>query len=355
MTSSRQLDIDGKPLGSGKPAFLIAEVGQNHDGSLGLAHCYVDAAAKAGADAVKFQTHIASQESSREDQWRVKFSKQDDTRYAYWQRMEFTVEQWAGLKQHCDEAGVTFLSSAFSIAAVELLSKLNMAAWKLGSGEFASSALMDAMKATGKPLLYSTGMSNWAEIDAATAQFQSDGTGFALFQCTSTYPTVLPDVGLNVLDAMRARYPGIPVGLSDHSGTVFPATAAMARDVDIVELHLTFDRDMFGPDVVASVTTVELAQIAAARDAFSAMDANPVDKDEMAGRLSGMRMLFTKSVSPARDLEAGTVLSEDLLCAKKPGTGIPFEDRVVLIGRRTNRAIAVDELISWDDLELQNA
>src|SRR3954467_2368909 len=113
-------------LGEAQKGLVIAEVAQAHDGSLGTAHAYVDAAARAGADAIKFQTHIAAAESTPAEPWRVKFSQQDDTRYEYWKRMEFTEEQWRGLSDHAEEQGIMFLSSAFSAEAVDLLDRLGM-------------------------------------------------------------------------------------------------------------------------------------------------------------------------------------------------------------------------------------
>ena len=117
-----------------KKCFVIAEIGQAHDGSLGNAHAYIDAIANTGADAVKFQTHIASAESTKDEPWRVKFSLQDETRYDYWRRMEFSKEQWVGLKKHADDKGLLFLSSAFSIEAFELLQRVGVSAWKVASG-----------------------------------------------------------------------------------------------------------------------------------------------------------------------------------------------------------------------------
>ncbi|MGI9463747.1 MAG: N-acetylneuraminate synthase family protein, partial [Aestuariivirgaceae bacterium] len=156
----------------GAPCTIIAEVAQAHDGSLGTAHAYIDAAATAGADAVKFQTHIAAAESTPHEPWRVKFSDQDETRYDYWKRMEFTPEQWAGLKRHADDAGLMFLSSAFSLEAVELLKKIGIAGWKVASGEITNLDMVSAMSATGQPMLISTGMSDFDEIDAAVAAVQ---------------------------------------------------------------------------------------------------------------------------------------------------------------------------------------
>ena len=158
-------DITDLWRSSAAPCFIIGEIAQAHDGSLGTAHAYIDAVAATGADAVKFQTHIASEESSALDTWRVKFSRQDATRYDYWKRMEFTAEQWAGLKQHAEEKGLVFLSSPFSLAAIDLLERLGMAAWKVASGEVTNRLFLDAMIATKKPVLVSSGMSYLAELE----------------------------------------------------------------------------------------------------------------------------------------------------------------------------------------------
>ena len=152
---------------SGSRCWLIAEVAQAHDGSLGTAHAYVDAVAKAGADAVKFQTHIANAESTEREPWRVKFSLQDGSRRDYWKRMEFSEPQWFELLQHAKERGLEFLSSAFSLEAVDLLERIGVPAWKVGAGEISNLPMIERMARTGKPVLLSSGMSRWSEMDAA--------------------------------------------------------------------------------------------------------------------------------------------------------------------------------------------
>src|SRR3990170_846507 len=154
---------------------IVGEVAQAHDGSLGTAHAFIDAIANAGADAVKFQTHIAAAESTPAEPWRVIFSQQDATRYDYWKRMEFTEEQWCGLKKHADERGLKFLSSPFSIEAVELLTRVGVAAWKVASGEVSTTPMFERMAATGLPIFLSTGMSPLNEIDAAVELVQARG------------------------------------------------------------------------------------------------------------------------------------------------------------------------------------
>lgn len=333
-------------------AFLIAEVAQAHDGSLDIAHSFIDAAADARADAIKFQTHIAAAESTTDEPFRVRFSRRAENRYEYWKRMEFDPDQWAGLAEHSLERGLHFLSSPFSVEAVQLLARLGVTAWKIGSGEVRSPDLLNAMLEAGGPVLLSTGMSPWSDIDDTVTVLRRGGVDFAVLQCTSRYPTSLDEVGLNVLDELARRY-DCPVGLSDHSGTPYPALAAMARGAKVVELHVTFDRRMFGPDASASVTFDELASIACARDAFAEMDAHPVDKDAMAESLADLRDTFGKSVAPTRALEAGTVLQQDMLTLKKPGSGIPPDALSDLVGRRLLRDLDPARLLQWEDVDVE--
>jgi len=342
--------IDGHMIGYGNKPFIIAEVGQAHEGSLGLAHNYIDAAARAGVDAIKFQTHIASAESTLDEPFRVKFSRQDATRYDYWKRMEFTAEQWAGLVEHAKEKELIFLSSAFSIEAVKLLDELGMPAWKVGSGEFWSEELLDAMLKTNKPLLVSTGMSRWSEIEHIASVLNEKNHPFALFQCTSRYPTELKDVGLNVIKEIQDRI-GCPAGLSDHSGTIFPSLAAIARGAALIEVHITLSRDMFGPDVGASLTPDELALLVSARDALLLMDNAPVNKDHLADELNKTRELFSKSIALTKPMSKGTTIKQTDLCAKKPGTGIPFSNIDQVVGKKLINDVPANRLLKWENIE----
>lgn len=349
---SMGVQIGQHQIGDGQPCLIIGEVGQTHDGSLGMAHAFIDAIAAAGANAVKFQTHIAAEESTPDEPWRVRFSLQDSSRYDYWKRMEFTEVQWKGLKQHADEKGLIFLSSPFSGEAVKLLARIGIPAWKVASGEVCNVPLLDRMLVAGLPLLLSTGMSPLKEIDEAVARIKDAGCSFAVLQCTSMYPCPPEQIGLNLLPLFRERY-GCPVGLSDHSGTVYPALAAAMVGCNILEVHVTLGREMFGPDVPSSVTTEDLRQVVDGVRFIERMRTHQVDKDAMAQVLAPLRDLFTKSVVAKRSLPAGTVLDQSHLTLKKPGTGIPAAQLVKLVGRRLAKAVAVDQLLRWEDLHDQ--
>jgi N,N'-diacetyllegionaminate synthase len=332
----------------------IAEVAQAHDGSLGTAHAFIDAIARAGADAVKFQTHIAAAESTPSEPWRVKFSQQDASRYDYWRRMEFTESQWEGLKAHADERGLAFISSPFSIEAFELLARVGVAAWKVASGELDNAALLERMLESGRPVLLSTGMSSLAEVDAAVERVKAKGSPLAVLQCTSMYPTPPQQIGLSLIPSFRARY-GCPSGLSDHSGTIYPSLAAATLGASVVEVHVTFSREMFGPDVAASITTGELKQLVEGVRFIHQMLAEGFEKDALIPELRATRATFMKSVVPRQFLPAGTVLRQEHLTVKKPGTGIPSGRLPALIGRRARRSLTPDELILEDDLERQES
>lgn len=347
---SQSVTVGDRAVGPGRRALLIAEVGLIHDGSLGTAHAYVDAVAAAGADAVKFQTHIATAESTFDEPFRTHFSQQDKSRFEYWERTAFTEPQWKDLAAHARDRDLLFLSSAFSVAAVDLLTRVGVPAWKVGSGEFRSLELLEAMGATELPVLLSTGMSSLDEIERGVEIVRAAGSEVALFQSTSRYPSSFEKIGLNVMAELRSAY-GVPVGLSDHSGTPWPAVAAMTLGAEMIEVHVTLDRRAFGPDVPASLTVDELRSLTLARDAIHTMLTNPVDKNHEAVELEPLRSMFTKSLALRTDLPAGTVLTADLLTQKKPGTGIGRDEIDRVVGRRLRRAVTSDRLLRWEDLD----
>lgn len=342
--------LKGRELSQGR-CLIIGEVAQSHDGSLGLAHSFIDAIAAAGADAVKFQTHIAAAESTQSESWRVKFSTQDATRYDYWKRTEFTEPQWRGLKEHAEERGLLFLSSPFSSEAALMLMRLGVAAWKVASGEINNPQMFELMLGTNLPLIVSTGMSPMGEIDSVVSLIKVRGNPLALMQCSSAYPCLPEQVGLNLINDFRERY-DCAVGLSDHSGTIYPGLAAAALGIEVLEVHVTLSREMFGPDVPASITTAELRQLVEGVRFIERMMENPVNKNAQAERLAPMRDLFTKSLVARTNIPAGTVLSAEHLTLKKPGTGLPAARLQSLIGSRLLRPLKADELLREEDLEV---
>jgi N-acetylneuraminate synthase len=262
--------------------------------------------------------------------------------------MEFSPAQWAGLRKHADERGLLFLSSPFSLAAVELLRGVGVAGWKIASGEISHDELVDACAVTRQPVILSTGMSAWPEIDAAVARVKRSGAPLAVLQCATRYPCPPEDVGIENVAVLRERY-GVAAGLSDHSGTIFPAIAAATLGAEFVEVHVALSREMFGPDVVASVTTAELRELVRGVRFVEAMRAHPVDKSAVAADVAPLRAIFGRSIVAAEDLPAGTRLARHHLAFKKPGSGLPPQQIDRVVGRRLRRALSRDTLLADDD------
>lgn len=331
--------------------YIIAEVAQNHDGSLGQAHAFIDAVSKTGADAIKFQTHIAEEESTLDEPFRVNFSYCDKTRYDYWKRMEFSKEEWKGLYEHAKEVGLDFLSSPFSIAALELLDEIGVPAWKFGSGEVFNSVLLKKAIRTGKPIILSTGLSTMSDIDAQVEKVREGGNLLIIMECTTAYPSRANQIPILVIKDLMERY-NVPVGISDHSSTIFPALAAVSLGARVIEVHVTMSQEMFGPDVKASVTMDKLEEIVNGTAFISEMRRVKRGKIELDENARDLRNIFSKSIYAKKDLSAGDILCEELIALKKPYQehGILVEDYEKICGKQVIIDIKKDQIITWGDL-----
>jgi len=338
------MKIANRPVGPGSPALVIAEIGNNHDGSLGQARALIEAAAEAGADAVKFQTHIADAEMLPSTPTPPHF---DEPRFAFMQRMELTLDQHRTLKALAEERGLLFFSSPFSVAAVELLEQVGVPAYKIASGEVTNPPLIEAIAATGKPVLLSTGMSGIEDIEPAIATLKAAGTDVVLLQCTSAYPCPPERVNLNAMATLSERF-GVPAGLSDHTADIYTSIAAVALGAVAIEKHFTLSKRLYGPDHHASLVPEELARLV---DGIRQVEAARGDgaKEHDTG-LDPVRATFEKSIVAAADIPAGTALDASLLTTKRPGTGIPAARIHEIYGRSTARDLARDDLLAEADL-----
>jgi N,N'-diacetyllegionaminate synthase len=331
-------------------ALIIAEIGQAHDGSLGIAHSYIDAVSKVNVDAVKFQTHIAHAETTIHEPWRVKFSKQDKTRYDYWKRMEISKEGWKDLKKHAHDVGLKFLSSPFSLEAVELLKEVGVDAWKIASGEVNNDEILDSIAETKLEIYLSTGMSSVKEIDSSVKKIKDKDIDFTLMQCTSMYPTPSSKVGLNIIDFFKDRYK-CSVGLSDHSGQIYPGLAATTMGIDVLEVHATFSKEIFGPDTSSSLSIEDLKRLVEGVRFIEDIKRNYIDKDVIALEFENMRRIFRKSIVYKTDLKKGAIITINNILYKKPGTGIDPKYIKDIIGKKLKKDVKEDELIVMDNLQ----
>ena len=314
--------------------YIIAEIGQAHDGSLGILHSYIDAVAATGVDAIKFQTHIAEAESSAQEPFRINFSYEDVTRYDYWDRMSFSKEQWIDIKKHCDEKGLEFLSSPFSQAAVDLLEDINVTRYKIGSGEVTNFLLLEKVARTGKPIILSSGMCSYEELDQAVQFVKSYGNDLSILQCTTSYPTPAKRLGLNVISELKQKYPDCRIGLSEHTSRTATGIAAVSLGAEVLEFHVVFDRRIFGPDASSSLTVDEVSELVSSVRFVEEALQNPVDKNNLQP-YSSLKKIFEKTLAVNKDLGVGHQLTFEDLEAKKPAEqGIAAKDFKKVIGKK---------------------
>ncbi|NEW91524.1 N-acetylneuraminate synthase family protein [Rhodopseudomonas sp. BR0M22] len=324
--------------------YVIAEIGSVHDGSFGNACRLIEAAADCGADAVKFQTHIAEAETLLDAPSPSYFSA--EPRADYFRRTGFSTEQWLRLAAVAAAAKVDFLSSPFSLEAVDLLEQVGIGAYKVPSGEVSNVPLLERIARTGKPIFLSSGMSSWAELDAAVAACHGGGQ-VTLLQCTSAYPCPPEKVGLNVMVEMASRYK-LPVGYSDHTMGFAAPIAAVALGATVIEKHFTFSRLMYGSDAKHSMEPDQFRLLCRELKDAGRMMASEVDKNDLSA-VTDMKLIFEKSIVAAAELPAGTEIAESHLAFKKPGDGIPAAKYRDLIGRRVVNAVPRDHKFSLED------
>lgn len=329
--------------------FIIAEIAQAHEGSLGIAHSYIDTLAACGVDAVKFQTHIAEAESSEFENFRVNFSFEDKTRFDYWKRMEFTHEQWRGLKQHCDDAGVEFISSPFSCAAVDILEDIGVKRYKIGSGEMTNYLMLNKIAKTGKPIILSSGMSDYNELEATINFLGPFDNHLSLLQCTTAYPTQPEQWGLHEIPKLKAKY-NIPIGYSDHSSDITACIAATAMGAEILEFHAVFDKNMFGPDAKASLTLDEIKKLVASVRKLEISFSQISDKSDVSV-YKELKTLFGKSLAVNKNLPENHIIRFEDLESKKPGDkGISAKDFESVLGKRLKKSKNEWDFIEAGDL-----
>jgi N,N'-diacetyllegionaminate synthase len=325
---------------------IIAEIGSVHDGSIGNALKAVEAAASCGADVVKFQTHIAEAETLVDAPMPSYFK--GEPRMEYFRRTAFSLSQWQRIAKHSIEHGVRFLSSPFSLEAVDLLEEVGVDVYKIPSGEVSNIPLLERIAATGKMVYLSSGMSNWAEIDRAVAVLRGGGP-LTVMQCSSAYPCPPENVGLNVMLEMQRRY-SVPVGFSDHTTGHAACISAVALGAVVIEKHFTFSRLMYGSDARNSMEPAEFKAFCAHVKEAAVIRDNPVDKNNQEQYLE-MKRIFEKSVVTSCAVAAGQVFQTTDLTFKKPGDGIPAARFRELLGRQTRHALLADHKITWEDLK----
>ena len=329
--------------------YIIAEIGNTHEGSLGLAKQFIKVAAECGVDAVKMQTHIFEAESLPCAPNPPYFK--DETREEYFERTSFTLEQWKELKRYTEnDLKIDFFSSPFSLEAVDLLEKIGMNIYKIASGEVNNIPLLEKIAKTKKSVLLSSGMSSWSEIDEAVHILQLNGCeDLTVLQCTSEYPCPPEQSGLNVLDELKLRYKNIKIGYSDHTMGVAIPFAAVVKGATVIEKHFTLSQKMYGSDAMNSIEPKDFKRLVDEIRQIQIALSHNVDKDQKVRSLKDMKKTFEKSIVSRRSIKRLEIISEQDLAFKKPGDGIPARDYNKILGKRMKKHVDKDYQFTWED------
>lgn len=334
---------------------IIAEIGNIHEGSVGIASSLVDMAISAGADAVKFQMHISEFEATKDEPFRVNFSNQDKTRIEYWDRVGFSHENWQFLREYCYKAGIEFICTPFSLEAAKFLElELQVNSFKIGSGDAANWPLLQFVLSTGKDTMISTGLLSMEEIANLSSWIFKNGFENAiLLHCVSQYPVPLDKISLPILENIRKLYKR--VGYSDHSGNLNVGNFVLSTpDLEVLEIHLTPHRQFFGPDISSSLTPEELSQLVLFRNTIFELRNSFVSKDDLYKEALETRKIFRKGLFASRDLQEGEVLTEDMIILRKPVLGIDSVDLHNVLGVKLKGAIMKNQPIHLIDLHIED-
>jgi N,N'-diacetyllegionaminate synthase len=308
----------------------------------------IETAKKCGADVVKFQTHLPEAETIKDAPNPAYFKS--ESRYDYFSRIAFSNKQWLELSQHCEKEDIQFMSSPFSIEAVDILEKIGNKEYKIPSGEITNIPLLDEIGSTMKPIIISSGMSSWSELDSAVKAVERHHHKITILQCTSEYPCSYENVGLNILAEIKNRY-GYAFGLSDHTLSNYASFAAVTMGASTIEKHLTFHKGMYGSDAKHSLDPDEFTDLVNGIRAIDIMKTTEVQKNEMANSLVGMKKIFQKSLVARVKIFEGTKVDGQMVAYKKPGTGIEPGRVGEIVGRIAVRDIEIDEILSLGDFK----
>lgn len=343
--------IGGRPVGADAPCLIIAEAGVNHNGNMGLAMKLIDAAVDAGADVVKFQMFKTEETVTRMAPmaaYQEANTGRSESQFDMIRRLELKIEDFVGLKARCEERNVIFMCSPFDIPSVDALVRMDVAAFKVASGEITNFPILRRIGAAGKPVVLSTGMSMLDEVKLGVDCLLSSCIDVALLHAVSLYPTPPEDVNLRAMATLRKTF-GLVTGFSDHTLGITIPTAAVAMGAKIIEKHFTLDKTMEGPDHKASLDPEELKDLVRSvrmvEAALGSAEKRPTAAEE------DTRRVARKSLVILRDRKAGDVLSEGDIGIKRPGTGLPPSELMRVLGKRLVRPVVAGELLTVEDMD----
>lgn len=343
--------IGTRKIGPGHPCYIIAEAGVNHNGDVSRAKKMIRAAKNAGADAVKFQTFRAANlvtRSAKKAAYQCRTTDPGEAQYQMLKKLELSAGEFGQLAAYAGRAGIEFLSSPFDRGSVDLLESLNVAAYKIPSGELTNIPLLRYIAGCKKPVILSTGMAGMDEIREALATLSGAGVReIVLLHCITSYPAPPETLNLRMIPTLRETF-GVPVGFSDHSEGILGSLLARALGACLIEKHFTLDRALPGPDHAASLEPAELAGLVRQ---VQTTDRILGSGERVIGRTeAAIKKVARKSLVAETDIKKGSELTEDKVGIKRPGTGIAPKFISEVVGRTACRNIRKDSVITWDML-----
>ncbi len=325
--------------------FIIAEIGLNHNGSFGNGLKLIEEAKKAGANAVKFQLHISDKERMKNAPTPEYFA--NESRDEYFDRTAFSLKEWKKLTDYAHKKNLFFIVSPFSHEAVDILEQVGIDGYKIASGETTNIPLLEYINSKQKPVLLSTGMSDWKEISKAVDALENNL--IVLFQCTSQYPCFPQNLGLNIITEMKEKYGNLIIGFSDHTPDYSASISAYMMGARVFEKHYTLSKKVYGPDAHLSLEPQELNEYVKGLSFISEALKNPVNKDDI-DKFKQAKLKYEKSIVASRNLIEGHIIEYQDLEFKKPGDGLRADQYKEVIGNALNIDVEEDERITFEKL-----
>ena len=328
-------------VGDGKPTFIIAEIGQNHNGSIELAKKLIDMAVRCGANAVKFQKRDIPSELTREAYNRIYDSLNSFGR-TYGEHREFlelNESQHKELKEYALAKGVTYFCTPCDVPSVDMMERLEVPFYKVASRDLTNLILLERLKQTGKPVIISTGMASLEDIEDALEVLGKNREDIIILQCISQYPAEIDRVNLNVMHTLRHKF-GKITGFSDHTPGIIASVTASVMGAAVIEKHITLGRAMKGSDHAGSLEEPGLKKMIEYIRLSERSKGDGVKEVDPATQAAKEKL--ARSVTSKIDIPEGTILTEDMLCLKSPGTGLKWKERKLLLGKKSKVDIKSD-------------
>jgi len=337
--------IGSTEISKDAPVYIIAEGCDNHLGNMETAKEMIRQSKLAGANSIKFQHHLADEEMLRDIPMSDNF---DEPLYDFLLKNALTLEQHVELKRYCGQVGIQYLCTPFSYKAACELNEIGVDAFKIGSGEMTDLTSLRKIAALGKPMILSTGMCSLDEIKETYQAMKSWGANFCFTNCVSEYPPVYEDMNIGFIKVMQREFPDIVIGHSDHSPYLFTCFAAVALGAKIIEKHIILDKRQPGPDQSVSIDMRDLAELV---EGVRKVEVALGCEKKVHGKEQVIREWAFRSVVSVCDIQAGTIITEEMLWTKRPGTGIPSKELPSLLGRKACNFIPANTLVKREDFE----